>query len=208
MGVGRCRACAVRRTSSRSAMGSSSLGGEGEGGGSVVAPVLSTASFAAGSGSKETTAPTRSAWGVCLRSAMRPFWSSPAMASPQYSPPTWTPPGSILQSSAASAPQLPPPRLPPSASGRAHAMAHTAPSSAPLTGGGGCSNIRARAVRGFHHLRSPNHPGAESDANRLRGFGATTKGPMWGYPRPVLGAVDTFLEPFRGVYRQILTTSL
>jgi len=26
----------------------------------------------------------------------------------------------------------------------------------------------------------------------------TTKGPMWGYPRPVLGAVDPFLEPFRG----------
>jgi hypothetical protein len=25
-----------------------------------------------------------------------------------------------------------------------------------------------------------------------------TKGPMWGYPRPVLGAVDPFLEPFRG----------
>ena len=28
--------------------------------------------------------------------------------------------------------------------------------------------------------------------------GQTTKGPMWGYPRPVLGAVDPFLEPFRG----------
>jgi hypothetical protein len=27
---------------------------------------------------------------------------------------------------------------------------------------------------------------------------APTKGPMWGYPRPVLGAVDPFLEPFRG----------
>ena len=27
---------------------------------------------------------------------------------------------------------------------------------------------------------------------------ATTKGPMWGYPRPVLGAVDPLLEPFRG----------
>ena len=26
----------------------------------------------------------------------------------------------------------------------------------------------------------------------------STKGPMWGYPRPVLGAVDPFLEPFRG----------
>jgi len=25
-----------------------------------------------------------------------------------------------------------------------------------------------------------------------------TKCPMWGYPRPVLGAVDPFLEPFRG----------
>ena len=27
---------------------------------------------------------------------------------------------------------------------------------------------------------------------------AATKGPMWGYPRPVLGAVDPLLEPFRG----------
>ena len=26
----------------------------------------------------------------------------------------------------------------------------------------------------------------------------STKGPMWGYPRPVLGAVDPLLEPFRG----------
>ena len=26
----------------------------------------------------------------------------------------------------------------------------------------------------------------------------TTKGPMWGYLRPVLGAVDPLLEPFRG----------
>ena len=25
-----------------------------------------------------------------------------------------------------------------------------------------------------------------------------TEGPMWGHPRPVLGAVDPFLEPFRG----------
>ena len=25
-----------------------------------------------------------------------------------------------------------------------------------------------------------------------------TKGPMWGYPRPVLGAVDPLLEPFPG----------
>ena len=25
-----------------------------------------------------------------------------------------------------------------------------------------------------------------------------TKGPMWGYTRPVLGAVDPFLEPLRG----------
>ena len=28
--------------------------------------------------------------------------------------------------------------------------------------------------------------------------GGGTKGPMWGYPRPVLGAVDPFLEPFCG----------
>jgi hypothetical protein len=26
----------------------------------------------------------------------------------------------------------------------------------------------------------------------------TTKGPMWGYPVPVLGAISPFLEPFRG----------
>ena len=25
-----------------------------------------------------------------------------------------------------------------------------------------------------------------------------TKGPMWGYPVPVLGAISPFLEPFRG----------
>ena len=26
----------------------------------------------------------------------------------------------------------------------------------------------------------------------------TTKGPMWGYPVFVLGAISSFLEPFRG----------
>ena len=26
----------------------------------------------------------------------------------------------------------------------------------------------------------------------------TTKGPMWGHPVPVLGAISPFLEPFRG----------
>ena len=31
-----------------------------------------------------------------------------------------------------------------------------------------------------------------------RGPASTTKGPMWGYPVFVLGAVCSFLEPFRG----------
>ena len=33
---------------------------------------------------------------------------------------------------------------------------------------------------------------------RFQGFVRATKDPVWGYPRPVLGAVDPFLEPFRG----------
>jgi len=39
-------------------------------------------------------------------------------------------------------------------------------------------------LSGFHHLA----PEVQK----------TTKGPMWGHPRPVLGAVDPFLEPFCG----------
>ena len=31
---------------------------------------------------------------------------------------------------------------------------------------------------------------------RVKGF--ATKGPMWGYPLPVLGAISPFLEPFCG----------
>ena len=46
---------------------------------------------------------------------------------------------------------------------------------------------------GLHEERVHHH-------HRGRRLGGTlpTKGPMWGYPRPVLGAVDPFLEPFRG----------
>ena len=33
---------------------------------------------------------------------------------------------------------------------------------------------------------------------RIRWWSHSTKGSMWGYPRPVLGAVDPLLEPFPG----------
>jgi hypothetical protein len=32
----------------------------------------------------------------------------------------------------------------------------------------------------------------------LGSFGSPPKGPMWGHPVPVLGAISPFLEPFRG----------
>ena len=37
---------------------------------------------------------------------------------------------------------------------------------------------------------------------------ATTEGPSWGRSRVVLGAIESFLEPFGGIYRPKLTRSL
>jgi len=35
-------------------------------------------------------------------------------------------------------------------------------------------------------------------ANRVEVAGVATEGPSWGYPRPVLGAIDPYSEPFCG----------
>jgi len=46
----------------------------------------------------------------------------------------------------------------------------------------------------------PAHKGPGLDA-----ASGSTKGPSWGYPMLVLGALGSFLEPFVGIYRQELT---
>ena len=72
--------------------------------------------------------------------------------------------------------------------------------------GGGCFLMSEEPLQAYGLLSGPSpvlaiptrdFPQAGPQLVRVIDPGST-KGPMWGYPRPVLGAVDPFLEPFRG----------